>query len=49
MENAKQIALRALTGAFIERDPSVVERYFVEDYVQHNPAILTDGRLFPAS
>ena len=39
MENAKQIALRALTGAFIERDPSVVERYFAEDYVQHNPAI----------
>ena len=39
MENAKQIALRALTGAFIERDPSVVECYFAEDYVQHNPAI----------
>ena len=28
MEDAKQIALRALTGAFIDRDPSVVERYF---------------------
>ena len=49
MENAKQIALRALTGAFIERDPNVVERYFAEDYVQHNPRFLTDGQLFPAS
>ena len=39
MENVKQIALRALTGAFIERDPSVVERYFAPDYIQHNPAI----------
>ena len=39
MENAEQIALRALTGAFIDRDPSVVERYFAPDYIQHNPAI----------
>jgi predicted SnoaL-like aldol condensation-catalyzing enzyme len=39
MEDAKQIALRALTGAFIDRDPSVVERYFAPDYIQHNPAI----------
>src|SRR5882762_3007480 len=39
MENAKQIALRALTGAFIDRDPSVVERYFAPDYIQHNPSI----------
>ena len=27
-EDAKHIALRALTGAFIERDPSVVETLF---------------------
>ena len=39
MEDARQIALRALTGAFIDRDPSVVERYFAPDYIQHNPAI----------
>ena len=39
MEDAKHIALRALTGAFIDRDPSVVERYFAPDYIQHNPAI----------
>jgi predicted SnoaL-like aldol condensation-catalyzing enzyme len=39
MEDPKQLALRALTGAFIDRDPSVVERYFAPDYIQHNPAI----------
>jgi predicted SnoaL-like aldol condensation-catalyzing enzyme len=39
MEDAKQIALCALTGAFIDRDPRVVERYFAPDYIQHNPAI----------
>ena len=39
MENAKQIALRALTGAFIDRDPGVAARYFAPDYIQHNPAI----------
>ena len=39
MEDIKQIALRALTGAFIDRDPTVVKRYFAPDYIQHNPAI----------
>ena len=39
MEDAKQIALCALTGAFIDRDPRVVERCFAPDYIQHNPAI----------
>ena len=39
MEDAKQIALCALTGAFIDRDPRVVERYFAPDYIQHSPAI----------
>ena len=34
MEDAKQVALRALTGAFIDRDPSVVERYFAPDYIR---------------
>jgi predicted SnoaL-like aldol condensation-catalyzing enzyme len=41
MDN-KQIALQVLTGAFIDRDPGVVARYFAPDYVQHNPAI-SDG------
>lgn len=35
----KKIALRALTGAFVDRDPSVVDQYFAPDYVQHNPSI----------
>jgi predicted SnoaL-like aldol condensation-catalyzing enzyme len=39
MEGAKKIALRASTGAFIDRDPSVVELYFAPNYIQHNPAI----------
>src|SRR5258708_17235444 len=39
MADPKQIALRALTGAFIDRDPGVVERYFARDYIQHNPMI----------
>lgn len=39
METNKQIALRALIGAFIDRDPTVVDKYFAADYIQHNPAI----------
>ena len=39
METNKQIALRALIGAFIDRDASVVDQYFAPDYVQHNPSI----------
>jgi len=38
MDN-KQIALQVLTGAFVDRDPGVVERFFAPDYIQHNPAI----------
>jgi predicted SnoaL-like aldol condensation-catalyzing enzyme len=38
METNKQIALRALIGAFIDRDPKVVE-HFTADYIQHNPTI----------
>ena len=47
MENAKHIALRALTGAFIDRDPSVVERYFAPDYIQHNPVIPSGRTAIP--
>jgi predicted SnoaL-like aldol condensation-catalyzing enzyme len=36
METNKQIALRALTGAFIDKDPNVVE-HFSANYIQHNP------------
>jgi NAD(P)-dependent dehydrogenase (short-subunit alcohol dehydrogenase family) len=31
--------LKLLKGAFIERDATVVDRYFSPDYVQHNPVI----------
>src|ERR1700721_947644 len=41
MDN-KQIALKVLTGAFVDRDPGLVARYFAPDYIQHNPAI-SDG------
>jgi predicted SnoaL-like aldol condensation-catalyzing enzyme len=39
MDSNKRIALRVLTGAFIDRDPSVVAQYFAADYIQHNPSI----------
>jgi predicted SnoaL-like aldol condensation-catalyzing enzyme len=42
MEDNKQIALNVLKGAFIDRDPSVVGRYFAPGYTQHNPT-LPDG------
>ena len=48
MESNKQIALRALTGAFIDRDPGVVAKYFAPDYVQHNPAIPNGSAAIPA-
>jgi predicted SnoaL-like aldol condensation-catalyzing enzyme len=35
----KELALKVLTGAFIEKDPSVVERLFSPAYKQHNPEI----------
>ena len=39
MESNKEIALKVLKGAFVERDVAVVNRYFSPDYVQHNPMI----------
>jgi predicted SnoaL-like aldol condensation-catalyzing enzyme len=39
VERNKQIALRALTGAFVDRDPAVVAQYFAPNYIQHNPSI----------
>jgi predicted SnoaL-like aldol condensation-catalyzing enzyme len=35
----KEIALTVLKGAFIDRDPGVVEKFFAPTYTQHNPAI----------
>ena len=39
METNKEVVLKVLKGAFIERDVTVVDRYFSPDYVQHNPVI----------
>ena len=39
MESNKEIVLKVLKGAFIERDATVIDRYFSSDYVQHNPVI----------
>src|SRR6266699_832536 len=39
MESNKQVVLNALKGAFVERDVTVVDRYFAADDVQHNPSI----------
>jgi predicted SnoaL-like aldol condensation-catalyzing enzyme len=35
----KRIVKAVLTGAFVQRDPSVTDRYFAKDYIQHNPTI----------
>jgi predicted SnoaL-like aldol condensation-catalyzing enzyme len=39
METNKQVVLKVLNGAFIDRDATIVDRYFSADYVQHNPTI----------
>src|SRR5882724_4487885 len=39
MESNKQIVLKVLKGAFVERDATIVDRYFSPGYVQHNPVI----------
>jgi len=39
VESNKQVVLRVLKGAFVERDATVVDRYFSADYVPHNPTI----------
>ena len=38
----KAIVLEVLKGAFIDRDPTVVEQYFGASYKQHNP-VIPDG------
>ena len=37
METNKHVVLKVLNGAFVDRDATVVDRYFSADYVQHNP------------
>src|ERR1700740_2168398 len=38
----KEIVLEVLKRAFIDRDPTVVEKYFGANYKQHNP-VIPDG------
>jgi predicted SnoaL-like aldol condensation-catalyzing enzyme len=47
-EANKELVLAVLKGAFIDRDPSVIERYFSPDYIQHNPSIPNGPSAIPA-
>jgi len=38
-EANKALVLEGLKGAFIKRDPAVIDRLFSPDYRQHNPQI----------
>ncbi len=44
----KEVVLAVLKGAFIDRDPSVVHRYFSTGYIQHNPSIPNGPSAIPA-
>jgi predicted SnoaL-like aldol condensation-catalyzing enzyme len=35
----KALVLAGITGVFIDRDPTVLDRLFSDDYKQHNPQI----------
>ena len=47
-EANKELVLAVLKGAFIDRDPSVVDRYFSPRYIQHNPSIPNGPSAIPA-
>lgn len=47
-EANREVVLAVLKGAFIDRDPSVVERYFSAGYIQHNPSIPNGPSAIPA-
>jgi predicted SnoaL-like aldol condensation-catalyzing enzyme len=38
-EANKALALAGIKGSFIDRDPSILDRLFSDDYQQHNPRI----------
>ena len=35
----KALVLKGITGVFIDRDPTVLDRLFSDDYRQHNPQL----------
>src|ERR1700752_6907 len=41
-EANKALVLAAITGVFVDRDPTVLDRLFRHDYRQHNP-LIPDG------
>ena len=38
-DDNKALVLAGITGVFIDRDPTVLDRVFSDDYKQHNPQI----------
>jgi predicted SnoaL-like aldol condensation-catalyzing enzyme len=38
-DNNKALVLAGIKGVFIDRDPTVLDRLFSDDYRQHNPQI----------
>ena len=38
-EDNKALVLAGIKGVFIDRDPTVLDRLFSDDYRQHNPQI----------
>ena len=42
-EKNKQLVLAAYQGLFGDHDLSVIDKYWAQDYIQHNP-YMTDGR-----
>ena len=38
-DDNKALVLAGITGVFIDRDPTVLDRLFSDDYKQHNPQI----------
>src|SRR5882762_442763 len=39
MNTNKALVLAGIKGVFVDRDPTVLDRLFSEDYQQHNPQI----------
>lgn len=44
----KALAIEAITGAFIKRDVTILEKLFGDDYIQHNPTIPNGRGSIPA-
>lgn len=42
-ENSKEIAIKAVTEIFFKKNPDAVDKYVVENYLQHQPG-LPNGR-----